>query len=88
MPDPLPCPACDAKIIINGDTAAKELEITCESIERFLDKGGVFPDALKLVMKLNHIEDLVFKFKREVLEQQGFEGPWPHSLTNEGSHHD
>lgn len=83
MPDPPvdPCPSCDAKIIVNGDVAAKVLETTCEAIERHLDKGGVFPHAPKLVKMANDIEDSVFKFQREVLEQIGFTGPWPHSLS-------
>lgn len=80
-PEPIPCPACDAKIIVNGDMAAKVLEVTCESIERYLDKGGVFPDALKLVKLANKLENDAFAFQREVLEQMGFTGPWPKSMA-------
>lgn len=75
-----PCPACEAKIILNGGVSARVLDETCTSIYGFVEDGGKFPDALKLVKMANDIEDRVFKFQREVLEQQGFKGPWPHSL--------
>ncbi len=81
MPDPLPCPECDAKIIVNGDVAARVLDVTCEAFERHLDKGGTFANLPKLVKMANDVEDLVFKFQREVLEQIGFSGPWPHSMS-------
>lgn len=75
------CPACDAKVILNGGIAARVLDETCSSIYEFLEKGGVFPNGLKLVKMANEIEDLVFKFSREQLEQQGFTGPWPKSMS-------
>jgi len=83
MPDdPLPsCPACEEKVIANGDVAARVLDIACERIEAFVDKGNTFPDALKLVKMANKLEDDSFAFLKEVLKQIGFEGPWPHSMS-------
>ena len=84
MPDdPIPtdCPACEAKIILNGDIAAKVLESTCERIEAFVAEGREFPDALKLVKMANKLEDDAFAFTKEVLKQIGFAGPWPHSMS-------
>lgn len=74
------CPACEVKIILNGDVSARVLEATCERIEAFVAQGREFPDGLKLVKMANEIEDSVFRFQREVLEQIGFQGPWPHAL--------
>lgn len=81
MPDPIPCPACEEKVILNGDITAKVLEATCERIEAFVGRGGKFPDAKKLVEMANKLEDDAFKFSKEVLKQIGFEGPWPKSMA-------
>ena len=84
MPDdpPIePCPACEEKIILNGGVAARVLDETCHSIYEFIEKGGKFPNALKLVNMANDIEDRVFAFSKEVLSQIGFKGPWPKSMA-------
>lgn len=87
------CPEC-AKVVINGDIAgqnllrsAGHLEAICELIERHIDANLPFKDVSKLVLKANELEDLsdeyqkkVDKFRREVLEQIKFTGPWPKSL--------
>lgn len=73
----------EEKIILNGGVAEKVLGETCYTIKRFVDKGKKFPDAPKLVEMANKLEDDVFRFQREVLEQIGFKGPWPHSLTQD-----
>ena len=83
MPNGAACPECEEKIILNGGVAEKVLSETCYTIKRFVDKGGKFPDALKLVQMANNLEDDVNKFRREVLEQIGFQGPWPYSLTQD-----
>jgi hypothetical protein len=80
MPDPECDLACQTKIIINGDMVGKVTEVTCEAIERFLDKGGKFRDGKRLVKLANTLEDAAFAFQRAVLEEMGFTGPWPHSL--------
>ncbi len=82
MPDdpPLDCPACEAKIILNGDITARVLDSTCERIDAFVASGGVFPDAHKLVVMANKLEDDAFAFTKEVLSQIGFAGPWPKSM--------
>ena len=82
MPNPPPsdCTECEVKIILNGDVSARVLEATCERIEAFVASGREFPRAQKLVEMANSIENDVFKFQREVLEQIGFRGPWPDSL--------
>lgn len=85
MPDdPLPtgCPECEAKIILNGDIAAKVLESICERIEVFVAAGRTFPNAHKLVVMANKLEDDAFKFTREAMEQIGFQGPWPKSMKD------
>lgn len=82
MPDPLPCPSCDAKIIVNGDITAKVLESICERIDLFVAAGREFPDALKLVKMANKLEDDAFAFTKEALKQMGFTGPWPHSMDS------
>ena len=74
------CPPC-AKVILNGGIAARVLDETCQSIYNFLEEGGELTDPLKLVKMANDIEDSVFKFSKEVLKQQGFDGPWPHSMS-------
>ncbi len=84
MPDdPLPtdCPACEAKIILNGDVTARVLDSTCERIDAFVALGKTFPDAHKLVVMANKLEDDAFKFTKEVLTQMGFEGPFPKSMS-------
>ena len=83
MPDdPIPteCPECAAKIILNGGIAARVLDETCHAIYGFVESGREFPDAHKLVVLANKLEDDAFKFTREVLEQIGFQGPFPHSM--------
>ena len=84
-PDPNECPECEAKIILNGDVSAKVLEATCERIEAFVAKGRTFHDARKLVDMANDIENRVFIFQREVLEQIGFRGGWPNSFKKNHS---
>lgn len=80
--DPSPtCPACEEKIITNGDVTARVLDATCERIDKFADKGGKFPNALKLVQMANKLEDDAFAFQKEVLAQLGFKGPWPKSMA-------
>lgn len=85
MPDNGPPPACDsacqAKIILNGGVAARVLDETCHAIYEHIERGGSFPQGMTLVEMANDIEDQVFKFQRAVLEQIGFKGPWPHSLS-------
>lgn len=76
------CPSCEEKIIINGGIAASVLTETCKSIYEFVEKGGTFPDALKLVKMANEIEDKAFAFTKEVLKQRGFTGPWPKSMAD------
>lgn len=73
------CPPC-AKVILNGDIAARNLEATCEAIERHLGLGFDFPNIDALVIQANKIEDETDKFRRMVLEGLGFKGPWPKSL--------
>ena len=84
MPDP-PIPGCDlacqTKIIINGDSAARILDATCEGIERFLDHGGKLQNADKVLTQLVKMEDEVYKFQRAVLESMGYAGPWPKCLS-------
>ena len=75
------CPEC-AKVILNGDVAAKNLDAICETIERHLDAGLKFTNISALVVQANHIEDEVDRFRRMVLEGLGFTGPWPKSLTS------
>lgn len=83
MPDPPPanCPACDTKIILNGDVTARVLDAICERIDAFVASGKTFPDAHRLVVLANQLEDLAFEFSKEALIQMGFKGPWPHSMS-------
>lgn len=76
----MPCPACELKLVLNGDVASKNLEAICEVIERYIDAGKKFSNINALVDQANLIEDEVDKFRRMVLEGMGFQGPWPHSL--------
>lgn len=71
----------EIKIIVNGGIGGAVLNEVCKSIYNFTEDGGAFPNALKLVKMANEIEDKIFAFAREVLEQQGFEGPWPKSMS-------
>jgi hypothetical protein len=73
--------SCQTKIIINGDVAAKVLEVTCEAIERHLAAGGKLPKGQEMIVLLNKIEDDAFRLQRLFLSSIGFTGPWPHSLT-------
>ncbi len=87
MPDdpPIePCPACEAKIILNGGVAARVLGETCHMIYGFVESGQTFPDGHKLVEMANKLEDDAFAFTREALEQIGFSGPWPRSMRRGG----
>ena len=64
MPDDpgIDCPACEAKIILNGDITARVLDSTCERIDAFVASGNTFPDAHKLVVMANKLEDDAFAF--------------------------
>lgn len=77
-----PCPECEQKIILNGGIAARVLDETCSSIYEFVEKGGKFPDALKLVEMANDLEERAFAFSKEQLKQRGFNGPWPKSQAD------
>jgi hypothetical protein len=76
-----PCPACEEKIILNGDITARVLDSTCERIDAFVAAGNKFPNAPKLVQMANKLEDDAFAFAKEVLFQIGFNGPWPKSMS-------
>jgi hypothetical protein len=80
-PPPSGCPECEAKIILNGGVTARLLDEICYVISERVEQGFKFPDALKLVKMANKLEDDAFKFQREVLEQLGFQGPWPKSMS-------
>lgn len=87
MPDENPPPssgcdlACQTKIIIDGDMVAKVLEVTCEALERFFDKGGNLKHADKLHERLIKLENDAYAFQRAVLESMGYSGPWPKCLS-------
>lgn len=81
MPDTIPCPACETKIILDGDIVAKMLEATCERIEAFVGSGKQFHDATRVLIQLNKVEDETCKFIRVALEEMGFSGPWPKMLS-------
>lgn len=72
--------ACQTKVIIDGDMVAKVLEVTCEGIERFLDKGGELKNSDALHARLIKLENDAFAFQRAALESMGYSGPWPKSL--------
>lgn len=76
-----PCPECEQKLILNGGITARVLDETCARIYDFVEAGKTFPRAKKLVEMANKLEDDAFKFSREVLEQMGFKGPWPNSMS-------
>lgn len=80
MPDPLCDLACQTKIIINGDSAARILDATCEGFERFLDHGGTLQHTDKLLAQLVIMENEVYRFQRLVMESMGYAGPWPKCL--------
>jgi len=74
--------ACKEKIILNGGTIENEVKLLCYRIQepglQLSDDAGY-----KMVELFNQAEDLIFQAKRVWLESQTFDGPWPHSLTNE-----
>jgi len=72
---------CQTKIIIDGDSVAKLFEVTCEGIERFLDKGGNLNQPQNIIAKLIIAEDAAYEFQRAVLEGMGYHGPWPKCLS-------
>ena len=80
MPGPNQCPECEAKVILNGDIAARNLDAICELIERHIDADKKFTNILDLVTQANKIEDEVDKFRRMVLDGIGFKGPYPYSI--------
>lgn len=73
----------EEKIILNGGVAEKVLGETCYTIKRYVDGGGQFPQAPKLVTTANALEDLAFLFQRQVLDQVGFKGPYSHALNRQ-----
>lgn len=73
----------EEKIILNGGIAEKVLGETCYTIKRFVDHPSKFPNAEKLVVTANALEDLTFLFQREVLDQIGFKGPYSHALDRQ-----
>jgi len=93
-PGPNECPECEAKVILNGDIAgrnliasAAHLEAICETIERHVDAGKKFSNIAGLVSAANTLEDLsndyqsqVDKFRRLVLDGMGFKGGYPRSI--------
>jgi len=69
---------CKLKIILNGDTIQSETKALCYQLQELpLDDATGY----KIVELFNKAEDAVMKAKRVWLESQGFNGPWPHSLT-------
>lgn len=74
--------AAACKIILNGDAIQSIVHAVCYRIS----SEEYAPDAqaeADMVVYLNEMEDLAFKFERRFLESQGFTGPWPHSMTVE-----
>lgn len=76
---------CMEKIILNSGGIANQAillnsRVQAPGIEISDDKG------YEIVKHLNAAEDAVFQATRIFLESQGYDGPWPHSLT--GGKHD
>lgn len=70
--------ACKVKIILNGGTIESEVHALCYQIQEsdISDEVGY-----EIVEYLNHAENLIFGAKHIFLKSQGFNGPWPHSLS-------
>lgn len=80
-PDPICDLACQTKIVIDGGLTGKVFEETCYGIKSFLSAGGTFRDGSRVLAQLIKAENEAFKFMRIALEEMGYEGPWPHSLS-------
>lgn len=84
----------EEKVIINGGNSGTILianaGLLAEVCSRIYDRteSGHLPDAKKLVLLANEIENdsfkiqkKIFKFQREFLRQVEFDGPWPDSMS-------
>lgn len=58
---------------------ATVIEETCALIEAF---RRPIPNGIEVVHKLIAAEDLAFKWQRNVLIGMGYQGPFPHCLSN------
>ena len=79
MPGPNDCPEC--KVVLDGDLVEAVFKTTCEAIERFIDKGGKLQNLDQIIQKLIIAEDAAFAFQKAVLIGMGYNGPWPHCLS-------
>lgn len=84
MSDPLPvCDlACQTKIIINGGTASRIIESTCEGLQHFFNNGGKLKHSGRIIALLNEIEDKAIDLQKMALrEGVGYSGPTGKMLT-------
>lgn len=73
--------SCKLKIILNGGMVRAATSELCDLVKGIPYESFPEDAGLKAVALLNEAEDAIFKAQRIVLEAQGFNGPWPHSLS-------
>ena len=66
--------ACQTKIIINGGTASRLIESSCEGLQHFFNNGGKLKDGPKLIDALNALEDGAVELQKLVMKEIGFAG--------------
>lgn len=68
--------ACQTKIVINGGTASRILESTCEGLQHFFNNGGKLQHSDSIIALLNEIEDKAIALQKLVLKAgMGYSGP-------------
>jgi len=66
--------ACQTKIIINGGTASRLIEASCEGLQHFFNNGGTLKSGAKLIDALNEIEDAAVNLQKLVLDEINYKG--------------
>lgn len=76
---------CYYKLLMNGTTIALESEKIVAMVEKIQEEGGTIDDeyGYKMVEELNLAENAVFRAKTALARSQGFDGPFPHSMSED-----
>lgn len=73
--------ACKTKVILNGGAIQDMAHRLCYEVEKVSGEDFPYKEGIEIVKLLNGAEDLVARAQRVFLESQGFQGPWPKSLS-------
>lgn len=61
--------SCQTKIIINGGSAARLIESTCEGLQHFFNNGGKLRNSPRIIALLNNLEDTAIELQKMVVKE-------------------